>query len=166
MKKYAFFRTTYEYRVYTLTQKNFNGGRADACEEKKQCTYGLSDWFKVGQNQLKARQSRKKQVCPGLFEPKLVMMSAWPIAGLLGCVLYFVLHVSDFGQTVVRYTFFRHKPKKNCFEFSRCGRVIVIQSVFGHVCRPRSTYTAPVPVLAGCLHAHTHIETFSCCSGV
>ena len=27
----------------------------------------------------------------GLFEPKSVTMSAWPIAGLLGCVLYLFL---------------------------------------------------------------------------
>ena len=51
----------------------------------------LSDWFKVGQNQLKAWQSRKKQVCLGLFEPKLVTTPDWPIAGLLGYVLYQVL---------------------------------------------------------------------------
>ena len=57
MCKYIIVRTTYEYRVYTLTKKNFNRGRADAYGEKTQCTYGLSDWFKVGQNQLKPRQN-------------------------------------------------------------------------------------------------------------
>jgi len=81
---------TYEYRVYTSIQKNFNRGRADAYGETTQCTYGLSDWFEVGQNQLKARQSRKNQVYLGLFVPKSVTMSAWPIAGLLVCVLYLI----------------------------------------------------------------------------
>ena len=70
--------------------KNFNRGRADAYAETKQCTYGLSDWFKVGQSQLKARQSRKKQVYRGLFVPKAGTMSG-PIAELLECVLYLFL---------------------------------------------------------------------------
>ena len=81
MHKYVLLRTRYDVRVqsfYTFIQKNFNPGRADAYGEKKQCTYGLSDWFKVGQNQLKARQIRKKQVYLDLFEPKSVTMSAWP----------------------------------------------------------------------------------------
>ena len=59
--------------------------------ETTECTHGLSDCFKVGQKQLKARQSRKKQVYLGLLEPKSVIMSAWPIAGLLGCGLYLFL---------------------------------------------------------------------------
>ena len=49
--------STYLYRVYTLIVKNFNQGRAD----EEQGTYGLSDWFKVGPNQLRARQSRKNR---------------------------------------------------------------------------------------------------------
>ena len=49
---------TYDVRVqnlYTFIHKNFNRGSADAHGEKTQ--HGLSDWFKVGRNQLKARQS-------------------------------------------------------------------------------------------------------------
>ena len=91
---------TFEYRVYTLIQKNFNQGKADAYGEKKQCTYGLSDWFEFGHNQskVKARRSGKKQVYLGLFEPKsvAVLLLAWPIAGLLGCVLYLFLECNRF----------------------------------------------------------------------
>ena len=82
-----FLRTSYEYRVYTLILKKFSRGRADAYKEKTRCRYGLSDRFKAGQNQLNARQSRKKQVYLGLFEPKSDTVPAWPRAGLLACVL-------------------------------------------------------------------------------
>ena len=40
-------------------------------ERKKQCTYGLSDWFKVDQNELKARQSGKKTGIPWPFRVKI-----------------------------------------------------------------------------------------------
>ena len=51
-----------------------------------------SDWFKDGQNQLKARHGRKKQVFLGRFVLKSVTMSPWPTAELLVCV--FVLDLS------------------------------------------------------------------------
>ena len=66
----------YEYRVYTLIQKNFNQGRVEAYGDKKQRTYGLPDWFKVGQDQLKGGSRRKKKAYVGFFEPKPVTMSA------------------------------------------------------------------------------------------
>ena len=37
----------------------------------------------------------------------------------------------------------------------------MIQQFFGHVCRPRSTPMAPIPVLAGSVHAQTN-KTSSC----
>ena len=50
--------------------------------------YDLSDWLKVGQNQLKARQSRAKQVYLGLFEPKSGYDVSLANSRLQGCVLY------------------------------------------------------------------------------
>ena len=83
---YFYLCTTYEYRVDTLMQKNFNRERADAYGEKKQCTgtNGLSRWFKVGQNRLKAGQSRKSQVYLGVFEPESDTMSAGQSQGSWG----------------------------------------------------------------------------------
>ena len=82
----------YDVRVQRLyvNAEEFQPREARHIQREKQCTYGLSDWFKVGQNRLKAisRQSTKSQVYRGLFESKSVTMSVWPIAGLLGCVLY------------------------------------------------------------------------------
>ena len=50
---------------------------------------------KLAKISLKA-QRRLKQVYLGLFEPKSDTMSAWPIAGLLGCVLYLFLECNWF----------------------------------------------------------------------
>ena len=66
---YFYVRRSYEYRVYILIQKNFNRGRADTYGEKKQCAYGLSDWFKVRQNQLNDR-AEKRMYTLGLFKLK------------------------------------------------------------------------------------------------
>ena len=47
-----------------VMQNNFNRGRADAYGEKQQCTYGNSDWFKIGLKQLQPinRKTWKKEV--------------------------------------------------------------------------------------------------------
>ena len=100
---YFYVRTTYEYRVYTLpgNTEEFQPREGSRIRREKTeylvRTCGFSDWFKVGQNQLKARQSRKKQLRAylGLFEPKSVTMSAWAIAGLLGCALSLVREKND-----------------------------------------------------------------------
>ena len=73
---YFYVRRTSTEFLYVQIPKNFKAERPDAYGEKKQCTYGLSYWFEVGQNQLKARQSRKKQAYIGPFEPKSVRTSA------------------------------------------------------------------------------------------
>ena len=77
-----FQRTTYEYKGYTLIQNSFNRRRADAYGETQPCLIRSKVEKSVESYN---RRSRKKQVY--LFEPKSVTMSAWPIAGLLGCVL-------------------------------------------------------------------------------
>ena len=49
-----------------------NRGTADAYAEKKQCTYGPSDWFTVCRNPLKAGQSRQSQVYLDLFWANII----------------------------------------------------------------------------------------------
>ena len=56
-----------------------------------------------------------------------------------------------------------------CFIFS--VGACVLQFFFGHVCPPRSTHTATMPVLAGSVHTHIPTKSFRAgavvsCSGL
>ena len=74
--------------LITKSQEGANSGGVRVGGVGNYCM--VSDWSKVGRNQLKARQSRTNHLYLGLFVPKFATMSAWPIAGLLVCVLYLI----------------------------------------------------------------------------
>ena len=98
---------TYDVRVQNLYVNTEKIQPREGRRIRKEKTVHLSDWFKVGQNHSKARPSRKKQVYLGLFEPKSVTMSAWPIAGSRGvfCTCFSACNVADFGRKVARYIY-------------------------------------------------------------
>ena len=85
--------TTYEYRV--LMQKDFNRGRADAYEEKTTVYVLVRRMTSLIGSEL-ARISRKldrveKVTYTVAFSSHKIsheLRYPWPIAGLLGCVLY------------------------------------------------------------------------------
>ena len=117
----------YKHKPYVLGttyvsvhKNNSNRGAADPYASRRQrknssvhdgeCTYGLSDWFTIPQNQVKVESltepivDKAKYAHPGLFEPRPSTASVWPTAGLLACDLCVFLNVTDFGPNVARYT--------------------------------------------------------------
>ena len=117
----------YKHKPYVLGttyvsvhKNNSNRGAADPYASRRQrknssvhdgeCTYGLSDWFTIPQNQVKVESltehivDKAKYAHPGLFEPRPSTASVWPTAGLLACDLCVFLNVADFGPNVARYT--------------------------------------------------------------
>ena len=99
-----FLRTSYEYRVYTLILKKFSRGRADAYKEKTRCRYGLSDRFKAGQNQLKARQSRKNRYTLAFSSQNQIQCQPGQEQGSWRVFCPCLKSVTDFGRKLARYT--------------------------------------------------------------
>ena len=74
--------------------------------EKNRSTYGLSDWFKLGQNRLKARQSRQKSGIPWPLRAKIrydVSLANSRTPGVCFVLVLSMYLVTDFGRKVARY---------------------------------------------------------------